>query len=264
MSRTSKRTGSSSPVKKYLEFKGGSGTISFYDKDKEERVELESLKIILVDDLASVSGFNEAESSGYNSNLLNPYDTGKIPFTVKSRVNGQFTTVEEGIWKEIKNSPKLSGAKYTRNLFAIADVGYGYELVRLELNGSGLRPWLDLVDSDSQEIYNKVITITKGQLYTRKSGENVPFTDKEIKALEEKLKKNPMAQRPVLFYSPNITLGEVVGEDLVTLAEEADVKLQEYLNIETEDSPAEVLVESPTVTAPTAPDLGEEDDDLPF
>lgn len=263
MSRTSKRGGSSSPVMKYLSFKGGSGTISFYDKNSEERVELDTVKLILVDDLASVSGFNEAESSGYSSNLLNPYDTGKKEFEVRSKSNGQFKTVEKGIWKDIKGSSSLSGAKYTRNLFAIADVGDGYELVRLELNGSGLRPWLDLVDSDSRGIYDKVITITKGQLFTRKAGENVVFTDKQVKALEAKLKKNPMAQRPVLFYAPDINLGEVVSEDLVTLAEEADVKLQEYLNIESEDAP-DVSSESPTATNPTPAISDNEEDDLPF
>lgn len=263
MSRTSKREGSSSPVKKYLSFKGGSGSITFYDKDTEERKELDSVSLVLVDDLASVSGFNEAESSGYSSNLLNPYDTGKIKFEVKTKINGTFGTVATGVWKDIKGDPSIKGAKYTRNLFAIADVGSGYELVRLELNGSGLSPWTTLVDEEGSSVYDKVITVSKGQLYTRKAGKNSEFSDKEYTALVAKLKKNPMADKPVLFYAPKIELTDVVSDDLVQLAEAADSSLQDYLNIEVEDAPEDVTKTSPS-TRPEPAESSEEADDLPF
>ena len=229
MSRSNRSSGSSSPVKKYLSFSGGTGLISYYDKEKEEKVELEEVSLILLDDLASVGGFNESESSGYSSNLLSPYDTGKKAFTVKSKVNGQYQTVEEGIWKEIKGSSNISGAKYARNLFALADVGDGLELVRLEVTGSGLSPWLSFVEDNGTSVYDSVVTVTKGQLYTRKAGKNTVFTDEQLAALDAKIAKNPRTQRPVLFYESSFDFGEKLSKEQEGAADEADAKLQEYL-----------------------------------
>lgn len=264
MSRNNRGSGSSSPVKKYLSFKAGIGEMTYYDKDKKEDVYVDSLDLVLVDDLASVGGFNEAESSGFNSNLLNPYDTGKKEFTVKCRVGGQYRELITGIWKEIKNEGVIKGSKFARNLFAIADVGDGKELIKLELIGAGLSPWLDLLDDASDDIYDKVIRITRGQLFMRKGGQNSEVStaeyDKMLKANQKDPRKNKM---PVLFYAPNIELISTVSEDDVTLAEEADARLQSYLQLTPPDEKSEDTVESKTSTRPEAP-AGNEPDDLPF
>ena len=169
MSRTKKRTGSNSPVKAYLSFAGGKGKVKFYAKDDERadekgNVYLDDLDFIVLDIKSSVSGYNEKASAGISSNLLDPYSVGKEPFVVKTKVDGKFDTFAEGIWKDIKAEVGNIGGKFTTNIFALADIGdgNGLQVVRLELNGSGLSPWIEFTGKleNSEDIYDLQVTPT--------------------------------------------------------------------------------------------------------
>ena len=137
MSRTKKSNGSKSPVKRYLSFAGNKGQVKFYDKehkdaDEKGNVYLPSIDLIVLDIKASVSGYNEKASSGVSSNLLDPYSTGKEEFIVKTKSNGKYGEVLRGIWKDIKADADQFGGKYTTNIFALADIGNGLEMVKKE------------------------------------------------------------------------------------------------------------------------------------
>ena len=268
MSRTKKRSGSKSPVKRYLSFSGGKGKIKFYDKDHDSsdekgNVYLDSVDLIVLDIKASVSGYNEGTSSGISSNYLDPYSTGKEEFVIKTKRDGKYGEVLRGIWKD--------GAKYTTNIFALADLGDGLEMVKLELNGSGLTPWIDYTKTleNSEEVYDKVITVSKGDLCARKKGKTVKVSDAEYKKVMAALKKDPMAERPVWFYAPSISDSDLT-EEQADLAIEADEVLQKYFDSSGNNKGQEVEEEDETV--PVAPKKlvpaegteEEDDDDLPF
>jgi hypothetical protein len=275
MSRSRSTSGSNSPVKKYLSFKGSKGKVRYYDKNRaedERDVELDSLDLIILDIKSSVSGFNEGSSSSISSNLLDPYATGREEFVVKSKVNGSYGVVAQGIWKDIKDEVSSIGGKFTTNLFALADLndGEGYQIVKLELNGSALSPWIEFVGSfdNERDIYDNVITITKGQLQTRKKGKNVDVSDEEYKKVIAAIKKDPMTERPVWFYGSAFSATPIT-EEQVEMAIEQDNVLQAYFDsvgvtsdtvVEEEDSAAP----SPTATSPTGPAGSDDDDDLPF
>lgn len=274
MSRTKKTGGGSSPIKRYLSFAGGKGKIKFYDKndkraDEKGNVYLDEIELILLDIKSSISGYNEKASAGISSNLLDPYSVGKEPFVVKSKVGKRFETVAEGLYSDIKDEVVAMGGKFTTNLFALADVGdgEGLQLVRLELNGSGLSPWIeatDKVEKDNGDVYDLVFTISQGQLCTRKKGETVKVTDAQYKKIVAAIKKDPMAERPVLFYQPSITSVEIT-EDQVTLAEEADTKLQEYFDASGNNNGQETDNSSDDAVPALEPASNTEDnDDLPF
>lgn len=274
MSRTRSKGGSNSPVKKYLSFKGSKGKVRYYDKDKpedEREVEVDSLDLIVLDIKSSVSGFNEASSSSISSNLLDPYTTGTEEFEVKSKVNGSYGVVAKGIWKDIKDEVYKLGGKFTTNLFALADLGNGYEIVKLELNGSALSPWIEFVGEfeNENEVYDNVITISKGQLQTRKKGKNVNVSDAEYKKVIDAIKKDPMTERPVWFYGSAFSARPITEEE-VNLAEEADESLQDYFDsvgvVSNNESAASTDSDTPssTATSPVPASGTEVDDDLPF
>jgi hypothetical protein len=272
MSRTNRNSGSTSPVRKYVSFSGSRGKIKFYDKehpeaDEKGHVYLDSLDIVALDIKASISGFNENESCGINSNLLNPYDVGKLEFDVKTKTAGKFGTFAKGIYKEIKERLSTINAKYTTNVFALADFGDGYEIIKLELNGSSLSPWIELVDKleNDDEIYDKIITIKKGQLLTRKAGKTVAVSDAEYKKVLAAIKKDPMYSRPVWFYAPEITVADI-SEELVELAVEQDKTLQKYFDAAgvSNGDKEEATEESATATSPEPAEGTDDNDDLPF
>lgn len=273
MSRTNRSSGSSNPVKRYLSFSGGIGEVAYYDKSAAEddrKKSLESLDFVVLDIKSSISGYNEATNKQISSNLLNPFSVGKEEFQVK--LGG--ADFKKGIWREIKPEldAKLKGCKFTTNIFAIADTGNGRELVRLELNGSALSPWIEFQSSLGDDLYDKKITITKGALCTRKDGETVPITDAEYKKILAAITKNPMAPRPVMFYLSSFSAVDIDDADADFL-DEADSNLQKYfdglgLNSD-DDETAKGKVEPETVREPEpivpAADTEEEDDaDIPF
>ena len=280
MSRTKKTSGGSSPVKKYLSFSGSTGKVKYYDKnhkdaDEKGNVSLDRVDLILLDIKSSVSGYNEKTSSGVSSNLLDPYSVGKEEFIIKTKQDGKYGEVLRGIWKDIKNEADAFGGKFTTNLFALADFGSGYELVRLELNGAGLSPWIEFVDGldNDDEIYDKLVTISKGQLCTRKKGKTEPVSEAEYKKVIAELKKDPMATKPVWFYIPSIATIDLT-EEQVDLAVEQDEVLQAYFDStgnnqgqevsEKNDDPFEGASVNNTSPKPAEGTTEEDDDDLPF
>lgn len=273
MSRTRQRDGVKSPVKAYLEFKGGKGQVTYFDKSagsEGERVTLDKLDFIVLDIKASVSGYNEKTSSGVSSNLIDPLDGGVVEFVIKSKEDGKYGEVLRGLWKDIKAEADAIGGKYTTNIFALADLGSGLEIVNLQLNGSSLSPWITFAEDN--DVYNGVITISKGQLCKRNKGATVPVTKAEHKKVMDALKEDPMSERPVWFYIPQFTFSEI-NEDLTQKAEEADVRLQEYFDESgINASSSSVAEDDPVSERPTAaqPKGGqtnlepEDEDDLPF
>ena len=275
MSRSRKTNGSSSPVKVYLSFKGGKGVVEYYNKDHKDadekgKVHLSSLDFVVLDTKASISGFNEGSNSGVNSNFLDTRDLKEKDFIVKTKEKGgSYGEVLRGKYQEIKSAARDFGGKFTTNIFALADVGNGFEVVKLELNGSGLTPWIKFgEDKKDHEIEDKLITISKGQLMKRSAGKNVPFSDKDYAALVAKLKKDPMADKPVLFYEPKFEAVDLSTE-LAEQAMVADEVLQDYLD---EIMGANSSAKSGDVTEEAeGQDSGEpessgvsDDDDLPF
>lgn len=265
MSRTQPNGTTSSPVKKYLSFKGSTGQIHYYDKDSDQEdknVFLNSLDFIVLDVKASISGFNENESCGISSNLLDQFDLGKKELTVKTKVNGQFGVFAKGLYRDIKDKAFSIGGKFTTNIFALADVGSGMEIVRIELSGASLGPWIDFSGNldAGQDIYGLKITLGKGILCGRKDGKNHEVSKDEYNKVLVKLKKNPMAPKPVWFYTSAFS-GEEISGEYSDLADDGDKVLQEYFkdaspSVKPEDIEAEYVTVDPT--------LGGDEPDLPF
>lgn len=226
MSRTKPRGGTASPIKKYLQFSGSTGVFSFYDREAKERVELDELKITVVDVRSSISGYNSSNKSQITSNIV--AETTKDPLKVVAWKGGKPTDVAEGLYKEIKSKVKDAGGKFTTNVLCLTDVGNGRELCNLQLSGSSLNGWINFIDTlEAGGEYDNEITITKGALSKVDGNEFVEVSEKEEKALIAKIKKNPRTPQPVWFYVMSLDTEELT-EEQAEEADEADKKLQAY------------------------------------
>lgn len=256
MSRTQKRGGSSSPIKKYVSFSGATGLFSYYDKKKEEKVELESLRFTVLDTRASITGYNESSGSGISSNMV--LNTTREELKVITFNNKKPQTIAEGLYADIKGDIKEAGGKFTTNILCLADVGDGVELINLQLAGASLNGWIDFAaEHPNDAYYDLAITVSKGSLSKREKGSTTAVTEKEEKALDAKLKKNPRAPRPVWFYVLSFD-SEELTEDEAELATEEDIKLQSYFEGVTVKAKAEIATDD-------EPDVEEEgSDDVPF
>lgn len=265
MSRSNPRAGGGSPIKKYLTFSGGTGTVNYFDKnlgEKGEKVELEKVSFTVLDVRSSISGYEESTSSSFSSNLI--VDSGKEELRVVKFKKGKSQDVVKGLYKDIKEKLKGTGAKFTTNIIALADVGDGEEIVNIQINGAALNNWIEFTTEHSNnQYYDYKITISKGVLSKREEGKSVPVTEKEEKELDAKLKKNPRSPRPVWFYTAQIDFEDLTPEEIEKALEE-DKKVQDYFNSLSSNSTT--TGKTGNVTSAPEPNSGDddEDDDLPF
>lgn len=263
MSRTNKRGGTSSPIKRYLQFSGSTGTFSFYNKETKEREELDEVKIVVLDVRSSITGYNSTSKAQITSNMV--AETGKETLKVVSWKDGKSTDIAEGLYKDIKDKVKTAGGKFTANVICLVDVGFGQEVANLQFQGSSLNGWINFLSTlDRDGEYDNEITITKGALSKVDGQDFVPVTEKEEKALMAKLKKNPRAPQPIWFYVLAFETTPLT-EEQVEQADEADETLQEYFGKTVATAPAETSSDD-SASEPTAPEDEEEEDkdDLPF
>jgi len=267
MSRTQRRGGNTSPIKRYLDFRGSTGTFTYYDKDKRERVELEQLELIVLDVRASVSGFDSDTSAQITSNLV--AETGKDILKVVSWKDKKVTNIAEGLYKNIKDTVKAAGGKFTTNVICLCDVtGEGEEICNVQFQGSSLNGWINFIEEIGEGAeYDSVIKVKRGALSKLVKGKFIPVTEKEEKDLDAKLKKNPRAPRPIWFYVIDFKTLPLTEND-IEIATEQDIKVQKYFEGFTDKKKVEATDDSEEQESyeQTAPEDDEEDDKdaLPF
>lgn len=142
---------SKSPVKKFIEYKGGDGHFEYYDKEKKERIEISlPLTFIVLDDTRmTVTGFNDESNSGIYSNEVGK-PSGSL--RVKSHRGG---IIAEGPWDKIKDkvTSKNVGGRYCKVVYAIVktdnteDHPSGWEYVAFKFDGAAIGAWFEFSGS---------------------------------------------------------------------------------------------------------------------
>lgn len=133
--------GSKNPATKFLEWSSAKKSWKYWDKTKEAEIVLPvgDLTFIVLDQLNTVKGFDEAAASGIWSNEVR--NVTKEPFIVKNKKR----TVAEGLWNDIK--AQVSGLKFTKSVYGLAKLNGRYELVNLQLNGASVGAWFEFCDT---------------------------------------------------------------------------------------------------------------------
>jgi hypothetical protein len=270
MGRSSRKGGSSSPIKKYVSFSGSTGMFSYYDKSKEEKVEVEEVKMTVLDVRVSVSGYNQDSKETITSNMIS--NQGDEILKVVGFKDKKPRIIAEGLYKDIKEDVKVAKGKFTSNIIGLADLGDGEEIINLQLSGVSLGGWIEYAsEHPNQGFYDYFITLNKGVLSKRDGGENVPVTKAEEEKLDKALAKNPRAPRPVWYYTLDVS-GEDLTEEQLDAASEGDETLQSYFdsmkeksNQNTPDRDVKKSESKRTSDSDNDSDEDEEEhDDLPF
>lgn len=205
MSRSTNTNKPSNPAQHFLRWKQAKKTFEYWDKDAQKAVDVPlSTPFIVLDILATVSGFNERKTTGIWSNEVR--DSKHI-----LEVRDKDGLVERGPWRTIKE--KLAYAKYTASVYAYAKINDEPKLVNLQLSGCALGPWIDFCSSlGRDEIYGDLVVAATGTKEGKKGA--------------------------VVFNSPVFeVVSRKVSDETRELAKEMDAALQAYLESYLEDSP---------------------------
>lgn len=212
MSRTRPTEGLRRPCKKYIKFNGGrdpedekplDGKFSYHVKDEGDfDAELEE-PFILLDgfefdsQLISVTGYSKAHKVYAWSNEVRSIND---EIVVRLFDKGK-TVVAKGPYTDIKQEVNELGLKFTRCIYLVK--AGSNEIQHLALSGAAFSEWAQQIESDPESCRKRYVRFTGSK------------ADK---------------QGTVKFWRPSFEFGDEISEEHGKLADEADERLQEYLN----------------------------------
>lgn len=184
------------PVVRYYTFNGATGTLSYYDKETEQKVEVnEPFIFIPTDERNAVEGFDSKKEIGFRSN--------EVISTTKEELIIRWNTGQvliQGFYSEIKDKVKAQGGKYIKSIYGITKIDGEWKMINLRLKGAAFSAWLEFDKQKKGGLLGLTIAITKGNQ-----------------------KKTGM----VNYFEPKF-IAKPTSDELHKIATELDGELQEY------------------------------------
>lgn len=231
MSRSNKDTLAENPAKRFFEWNGGNGTLTYYDKETKENIEVERpFRFLVLDEVATVGGgVDEGDGYiGYWSNAIRPRNARVTPFVVRSSHKGKSRIEQTGIWADIKAN--LVGAKYIKGLYIGYFEGDELTLGYLKIRGAALTPWMDLahihkqIDVGAWQILKDSTTKKKGSnTYYEPIIEYIPTVKDETEEAATALDREVLQPYLTAYFGQQMAQGvETVESDEYSGFEEND------------------------------------------
>lgn len=185
------------PVVRYYTFNGATGTLSYYDKETEQKVEVsDAFVFVPTDERSAVEGFCSKKQMGFRSNEVIKTATEKL--TIRWNTTGY--QLFEGLYKDIKDKIKAQGGKYIKSIYGISKIDGEWQMINLKLKGASFSSWIEL--------------------------------DKKIKGgligLTIAMKKGPEKKTGMVNYFEPVFKVKQTPEDIHKIALDKDAELQEY------------------------------------
>jgi hypothetical protein len=207
----------SNPATKFLSWKSNDKCFSYYDKEKTANVKVElPFKFLVLDELHTISGWNDASSSGIYSNEVKFIS--KEPMTVKPFKGNE---IAKGIYKDIKDKIVAAGGHYVKSIYIMLEDG---SLANIQLKGAAVQKWGEFTAKTRSRLTDEWI-IVKDTLEGKKGA--------------------------VKFYTPNFTFESSLSEADATQADECFNTLESYLKAYlVKAEPESITVVDPEIVDP--------------
>jgi len=179
MSTTSNRrnafsTPQSNPATKFLNWKSNDKCFSFYDRETKENVLVPlPFKFLVLEEMHTISGWNDATQSGIYSNEVKFIS--KETMTVKPFKGNE---IAKGLYKDIKEKVKAAGEHYVKSIYIMLEDG---SLANLQLKGSAVQGWGEFTQKGKQRLVDEWVSVDKA--IDGKKGA-VKFTTPDFKFLQ--------------------------------------------------------------------------------
>lgn len=263
MSRSNPEVKLINPAKKFFEWSGDEGGFKYYDKEAKIKVKVPlPFMFIVLDALATVTGYSDEEQSGFWSNEIRKKNLKTEPFAVRTKKG----IMCEGTWENIKG--KATGMKFCESVYiAFINEAGALELGNIKMQGACLNAWINYVSgerdpkgkliSDPHKIFEGAITVKK--MKEGKKGKTVYqmpiFEPRQIKPETEKqvIEMDAILQSYFSDYFVKKILEENSPTETITPEKSFEPGIGDGR------SAKEVVQDKQNVNTPL-----EEDDDLPF
>lgn len=202
------------PAKKWFGWSGSTGTLSYYDKESKQNVEVATpFTFLLLDTFTTIKGYNKDAKEGIYSNEVKDTTTEILHVRMGKE---EFAT---GVYKDIKEKIVAKGGKYAQSCYiAYKEENGELTIGNIMMEGSSfsggvhipadknmkdvnIGGWLSFSKANSAELYSKAVVLqgkderictngaTKFYAPKFKLIEVDPETDKKAIALTQDLKR---------------------------------------------------------------------------
>lgn len=130
------------PATRFMQWRGGfdgGGRLTWYDKEEQTEKDVElPFTFIVLDELATITGFNEKEQASFWSNEVRNLKKEELFVRSKSGL------VDRGLYADIGDNIKAKGAKYAKSVYvAFKDETGELALGNIRFAGASLTAWIE-------------------------------------------------------------------------------------------------------------------------
>ena len=144
----------SNPSTKFLQWKSNEKGFEFYNKETQQKVSVPlPFKFLVLDEMHTVSGWNDASSSGIFSNEVKFIS--KEVMTVKPFKGNE---IAKGLYKDIKEKIVAAGGHYVKSIYIMLEDG---SLANLQLKGSAVQKWGEFTQKTRNRLPDEWVQVTK-------------------------------------------------------------------------------------------------------
>lgn len=148
---------STSPAQKFFKWKGGNGSLVWWDKQTETELPVTlPFRFIVLDELTTIKGYSDANLSGIWSNEIRSLKTGVL------RVRTKGSDIATGTYADIKDKLKASGGKFARSVYVAYQEADGEDgnwvIGNINFSGASVGDWFEFSKKNNLQVEGAVIT----------------------------------------------------------------------------------------------------------
>ena len=183
------------PATKFIDWKSNDKCFSFYDRETSANVAIPlPFKFLVLEELHTVKGWNDASSSQINSNEVKFISRDEM--TVKPFKGNE---IAKGLYKDIKERIKAAGGHYVKSVYCMLEDG---SIANLQLKGAACQSYGDFTAKTRSRLTDEWVVVAK--------------------AVEGK-------KGAVKYTTPGFAFDKSLSESEADLADEAYNNLEAYL-----------------------------------
>jgi hypothetical protein len=142
------------PSTKFIEWKSNDKCFSFYDRETSANVSIQlPFKFLVLDELHTVKGWNDASSSQINSNEVKFISRDEM--TVKPFKGNE---IAKGLYKDIKEKIKAAGGHYVKSVYCMLEDG---SIANLQLKGATCQSYGDFTAKTRSRLTDEWVVVAK-------------------------------------------------------------------------------------------------------
>ena len=140
------------PATKFFEWKSNEKTFVYFDKEAKTNVSIElPFKFLVLDELHTIKGWNDATESGIYSNEVKFISRDEM--IVKPFKGNE---IARGLYKDIKEKAKAAGGHYVKSIYIMLEDG---SIANLQLKGAACQAWGDFTAKGKSRLFDEWVSV---------------------------------------------------------------------------------------------------------